>query len=420
MNISQFRNQPKLAPLTLLNLEGNTLILSQQTQNLCIVVPPLSGINSTFQVTLYSVGKDTKGADKIVMLRKAGAVTSAEYENISKYELLIRDLKDFAHNSELTIILRIDADFNAKLRPAASSVIRIQVQHKPDAPLQTMAPATNYQRWMTDILPDIENLKLHELAWPGTHNAGVDIAGADSPWDEQWGACQDDSFEWQLNQGARVFDLRIWDRTGQNNKPAHFWFYHSSLTANRDLIHFVSDVAAFLDENPDEILMFDIHETWDSIFDTFDLTAFINIIQPLLGRMIPPTAKDLTLSNIRKLHPGKSIIIAWDAFGDAAKYGFWPVIGHKWIGEDYISADELKDYIDEVMKNPPNGIWSLSAAAYSFWTGPIRLTAEEDCMKAPFVTGARPNIVNVDFFTDVGVVDRCIEYNKNLGSTRKI
>ena len=408
-------NGAELAPITFRNFEGGVLDLSQQSEHLTITPPPLSKLDANLMATLYCAGKNSEGKEVILTLRKTSIVTA---ETTTDYELPLSFLKNLAHNSELKIILRIDADCDNKLRPLNSSVTRIRIKSTSEKSSQVAETKADYKRWMTDILPDIANLTLKEIAWPGTHNAGVDMESTEFH-DELWGACQDDTIWWQIERGARVFDLRVKDvrRLGY---PDVFWFYHSSITGMRDVRDCVSEVKSFLENNPDEIVILAIHEMStfeDEIFRTED---FVSELSPLFDKLIPPSASNLTIAQIREQHPGKNIIIAGDVSNSFPNIGFWPKIPHSWIGQDIISEEELKDFIDKVMKDPPKDkLWSLSAAAYSWWTGPIRLSADDESMKAPFVEGAKPSIVNVDFFHDVGVVDRCIEYNKKLGNSRK-
>ena len=62
--------------------------------------------------------------------------------------------------------------------------------------------------WMTDLSYFLAPLKLHLLSLPSTHNSGMDkktVSGIE----EGWTACQNDTFLFQLLQGARVLDVRL-------------------------------------------------------------------------------------------------------------------------------------------------------------------------------------------------------------------
>jgi len=55
----------------------------------------------------------------------------------------------------------------------------------------------------------VKHLKIRDLILPLAHNAVVDQKGAGWP-DDWWGACLDDSFDYQLDNGIRALDLRVY------------------------------------------------------------------------------------------------------------------------------------------------------------------------------------------------------------------
>ncbi len=408
-----YDKQVKLEAITFRNLEGNVIDLSKRTENLSIIPPSLSDFSPGLKATLYCAGKDTKGKEVILKLQETSAVS---FETIKEHDLPISFLKNLQHNSVLKIILRIDSEGDTPY-PLDATATHIHVHQTPEKSTKKITPEVNYRHWMNEATPNIAHLRLDELAWPGTHNCGVDMESTEL-WDEEWGACQDDHWEWQFEHGARAFDVRIKDVTEETAGVDEFYFYHGTITGERELRDFCFYFGYKMPAG--EIAIIDIHEEIKDESGNFRRDLLFMLLQPLVKRMIPYSARNLTIAQIREQHPGKNLIIAGDISQSYPDSGFWPKITHKWIGQDIISEDELKDYIDEVMQDPPQQqIWSLSAAAYSWWTGPIRLTTDEECMKAPFVEGAKPSIVNVDFFTDVGVVGRCIDYNKKLGNSRK-
>ena len=99
----------------------------------------------------------------------------------------------------------------------------------------------NKQRWMSKV-PDIDRLKLIDLIWPGVHNAGMDkkapnydvIIG-------NWTTCQNDSFAWQLANGARAFDLRLGYRPG--TPKGEYYFHHNGYQSHRVLDELIDAVA---------------------------------------------------------------------------------------------------------------------------------------------------------------------------------
>jgi 1-phosphatidylinositol phosphodiesterase len=70
-----------------------------------------------------------------------------------------------------------------------------------------------------NIGPALKHLKIRDLILPLAHNAVVDQKGAGWPAD-WWGACLDDSFDYQLDNGIRALDLRVYrDGTKHRFEP---------------------------------------------------------------------------------------------------------------------------------------------------------------------------------------------------------
>ena len=70
------------------------------------------------------------------------------------------------------------------------------------------------QTWMSNTL-EIDQLKLTDIVWPGVHNAGMDKKAPNyDVVTGNWTACQNDTFSWQLANGARAFDIRLGHRAG--------------------------------------------------------------------------------------------------------------------------------------------------------------------------------------------------------------
>ncbi|MQT71377.1 hypothetical protein GHO43_25655, partial [Pseudomonas sp. FSL R10-0071] len=91
-------------------------------------------------------------------------------------------------------------------------------------------PDYNLSTWMTDLGIKLDKLKPHQLTLPSTHNAGMDKKGIGGPV-EGWIACQNDTFPFQIAQGARVFDLRVNARV-YNGTLSGFDFFHGPFSSN--------------------------------------------------------------------------------------------------------------------------------------------------------------------------------------------
>ncbi|MFY0729601.1 hypothetical protein [Pseudomonas sp. NFX15] len=298
----------------------------------------------------------------------------------------------------------------------------------PSEPIEATA---NYKRWMTDLV-GIEDMRLHELAIPGAHNSGVDMAGT---WGiaELLGACQNNSFHHQLNVGARYLDLRLDDtsylkQTG-SSAPEYKWTVQFEFThgqsgfysnAKRTLQNLVDIARIFSNENPGEFLILDIRKFRKNQPDSLE-KAFPHLT-PLKNLLIPNSAQDMTVGEIRLKFPGRNIILSFDHGSPkdwkpewVQKIDLWPTIRHIWSADD--SEQNIANLVANTMASPPQDLyWALSAATRSS-NGPIHLKADHPIRKLPFQEGKQNvKILMVDFLerpdTIASVTDACIALNR--------
>lgn len=275
-------------------------------------------------------------------------------------------------------------------------------------------PLVNYSRWMTDNAAAIANMKLHQLALPSAHNAGMDKSQLWGP-EELWAACQTKSFGFQLEAGARVLDLRLHDASYRKVEGNHYPTFHfkevfvfmHGIVKGRKLENCINEVRNFAINNPGEIIILDFHDYNKGNYAHDSVSRCLKYFNPILERLIPPSAQDLTIGEIRAQFPGKNIIIAW-AHGN----GFWGKLNHSWIGKNSVSENEIVDFCKSMMAEPLTNLWSLSATAYSN-SGPVAMNSShrlwgDTIFKPGHQTG---NIINVDFIERTGIVDRCIALN---------
>lgn len=282
-------------------------------------------------------------------------------------------------------------------------------------------PTVNYSRWMTDNAAALSGLRLDQLTLPSAHNSGMDMQDL---WgvDELMGACQDDTFSFQLNAGARVLDLRLYDRSYRKpngNHSGHWTFREEFIFTHgpfpgRKLADCISGVDSFTRNNPGEIVILDIHEYHLGKYPSNSVNRCLKYFDKIRDRLIPPSAHKMTIGEIRTQHPGKNIIIAWDRGN-----GFWGKIQHEWMGQNFISESEIVRFCKEKMEKPPaTGMWSLSAAAYSS-TGAIRMNSSKQVWQEIFRPGFQnANIINVDFIQQTGIIDKCIALNIERGKDK--
>lgn len=264
------------------------------------------------------------------------------------------------------------------------------------------------QDWMSNIT-DINQLTLGEIVWPGAHNAGMDIKAPDhGALVGIWLSCQNDSFAWQLENGARALDLRLfYDSTAT---PPEFGFHHNGERSGRTLDELISAVIAFLDKHPDEFILLDFHELGYAA-TTFDYVRFRALLVSRLGhRLIPCSSRDRTLGELKIASNKQRVILATPAKRELDDDYFWGRITHRWSREDIINEDELKTFISRTLAPLGYGttLWSLSATAYSIFTGPQRIKGSiDDWFDTDRDWISRCSIISVDFFDDSEIVRYC-------------
>lgn len=273
----------------------------------------------------------------------------------------------------------------------------------------------NTYQWMT-ATPAIDTLSLLELTLPGTHNAGSDWKASYpffSP-PRHWLACQHDTFYHQLHHGARVLDIRLayeQSAKGLGKFPLH----HEGHRNSRTLGNLLTDVNEFLEKYPDEFIVLDFHALDGA---NFDFAYFNQMIIHFLGaRIIPRRNHYLPLEQLKRINPQQRVVVAAQSHRDLNESVFTGKINHQWSGKNIINAQELQQYITEVMKDPPAywELWSLSATSYSALGGPVDIHAELNEWFDPDKSGwaQQCNIINVDFIEESRIVDFCRTANLN-------
>src|SRR5438128_402089 len=132
-----------------------------------------------------------------------------------------------------------------------------------------MATSHPHKKWMSETLY-MDNLSIGDVVWPGTHNAGVDYDFS-YPYltlGENWFVCQRGPFIQQLNEGARALDLRFYSNEHWVGVKK-FETFHGPATG-RSLSELIRTLNFFLDENPDEFILLDMHELMGTKRQSFD------------------------------------------------------------------------------------------------------------------------------------------------------
>ncbi|MFJ7314491.1 hypothetical protein ACIQVE_17375 [Pseudomonas sp. NPDC098747] len=384
--------------VTISNTNGNILDYDAKTSSPTATVHADIDTTSAARLWLHCEVTETDGTKKFFKLAEAAPIDITT-EVQPTFEIPSDELAKLADDTELTFILTVSAD-GSRDRQSISNARNTVV-------LRRRASVFNASRWMTDIGPDLECLKLHDVVMPMAHNAGVDQDGAGWPAD-QWAACQNHTFNHQLAHGIRALDLRLhW-------KGSRLMFQHGGYDAGRQLYQCIAQVADFVTRNPGEIVILNFHEL------TVDEWDFNRAFRGYTHLCIPSSARNMTIGQIRRRFPGRSIIVARNNPPDYC----WPKINSSWTGNDLNDQFQLRDHINKEMATFPKGrLYPIFACGYS-WLGPVRYNSNAAFWSAFFNklgTGnyrqaSVGNIIYCDFFEATGVVNRCIHSTRARAS----
>ncbi|WP_445178459.1 phospholipase [Pseudomonas sp. McL0111] len=264
------------------------------------------------------------------------------------------------------------------------------------------------QKWMSKVL-DIDQLKLTDIVWPGAHNSGMDKKASNyDVLSGNWTTCQNDSFAWQLENGARAFDIRLGFTPGLE-RPT-FYFHHNGYQSHRTLDELVEAVSAFLDRNPDEFIVLDFHQLGDGN-KPFDRKLLSELLLVRLGsRLIPFSHSTSTIAELKGSSSKRRIIMAAGYSSEQDNNYFWPQITHKWNRKVFTDTITLERHIQATLEDAPYDtfIWSLPATCYSLLGGPADIKRYINAWfhsSRDWVT--RCSIISTDFFDESEIVHYC-------------
>jgi 1-phosphatidylinositol phosphodiesterase len=266
----------------------------------------------------------------------------------------------------------------------------------------------NPRNWMSLVL-DIEKLKLTDLVWPGTHNSGMDKKAPNHKViPGHWTTCQSDSFAWQLNNGARAFDIRL-GYTAAPAQPA-FYFHHSGYQSRRTLDELVEALDIFLERNPEEFIVLDFHQLGDGDkpFDRKQLSDFL--LNCLGSRLIPFSDSMSTIAELKRASSKRRIVLAAHYSPEQDNNYFWPQIPHKWNRSVFTDSAALGRHIETCLDGAPyeSFIWSLPATCYSLLGGPADIKRHiNDWFHSSRDWVTRCSIISTDFFDESEIVRYC-------------
>ncbi|MFY0727466.1 phospholipase [Pseudomonas sp. NFX15] len=264
------------------------------------------------------------------------------------------------------------------------------------------------QTWMSTAL-DIDTLKLTDIVWPGVHNAGMD---KQSPHYDavigNWTACQNDTFSWQLANGARAFDIRLGYTAGADRSG--FYFHHNGYRSHRVLDDLIDALLLFLERNPDEFIVLDFHQLADGD-KPFDVKRLSDWLVRRLGlRAVLPGAALQTIGELKRASQHRRVILAAPAIAQLDGEFFWPRIAHKWRDNTFSDTAELHRFIAKTLEDAPyeTFLWSLSANTYSLLGGPGHIKRQiNDWFNTTGDWVTRCSIISTDFFDESDIVRYC-------------
>lgn len=390
-----------LLPPTVSDTENDVLNYNNLTTSPIVKVPPWIGINSQSKLWLHCECTYADGRGGVIELAEAVPVGDASDASTFSCELPLDELAKLGDNTNLVIILMVSNNGTIEKQSVSSIRYNLMFQH----PIALI----DYSRWMTNIGSSLEHLKIRDLILPLAHNAGVDQEGAGWPAD-WWAACQDDSFAYQLNNGIRALDLRLF-----YSGVLLYRFEHNGYHAGRRLEDCAKAVLNFSVWNPGEIVILDFHEV---SLGAQENIVFRDLLSIIGDRCIPSDAHDMTIKQIRSRYPGKNIVIAWSY----AHHLCWRKVHQTWTGRGDNNAGQISMHMQDIWSKPlPTGLWSMFACGYDAISGPIRYkpsaifwdrffsVAESGSYRQP----TRGNMIQIDFFAGTGAVERCINATRN-------
>ncbi|XP_063622190.1 PI-PLC X domain-containing protein 3 isoform X1 [Cydia splendana] len=298
--------------------------------------------------------------------------------------------------------------------------------------------------WMEDN-PEINKLRIGELALAGTHNAGawrfdteISTVSRDS-----FVLCQDRSIWAQLVHGIRYFDFRVAYYDFYPNEDDRYWLNHNLIRV-RPLVPLLKEIRAFLDSTK-EIVFLDAHHFPIGFYepDGSPIRAvhqgLIQLVQRELGPHVAfardfgtgagtrgPTVQSLLDADKRLLFSYVDNAIV------SENNWLWPILPHLWANTN--NPTELFTYLDQAIgavhqsnaRSPMHSAMAQTTPTVLdilFLRGSLRNNADavNRNVTQRLLTRWRQNanIVSTDFFLANDVVDVSIAISLERGRATK-
>ncbi len=309
----------------------------------------------------------------------------------------------------------------------------------PDNPLDGVLWDTHTHgfSWMERMDYVIADIPLRELAIPGTHESATydldrnrwaddgnitegewDKATKARPsWIERWATAQEEDIFAQLNDGIRYLDFRLFFLPEVNStffqQKEGYRAVHSLLGPR--LEDLLSQVRAYIDRNPREIVIIDFQQVFVQFGFRHD--ALQNTIVELLGEeiVIPYTVDGMERTLNELWESGQQVILLYPTNPFPLPPLFWPrdhALQSKWpnkqsgqgvmdvLADDVIgnSANDGKLWVVQAVQTPDFGgiLSNIDAIGKNNWRGYSSLKdvgADTDTFLAKWLDGWRGGIV---------------------------
>ncbi|XP_063381385.1 PI-PLC X domain-containing protein 3 isoform X1 [Cydia fagiglandana] len=298
--------------------------------------------------------------------------------------------------------------------------------------------------WMEDN-PEINKLRIGELALAGTHNAGawrfdteISTVSRDS-----FVLCQDRSIWAQLVHGIRYFDFRVAYYDFYPNEDDRYWLNHNLIRV-RPLVPLLKEIRAFLDSTK-EIVFLDAHHFPIGFYepDGSPIRAvhqgLIQLVQRELGPHVAVATDFGTGAGTRGptvqslLDADKRLLFSYvDNAIVSENNWLWPILPHLWANTN--NPTELFTYLDQAIaavhqsnaRSPMHSAMAQTTPTVLdilFLRGSLRDNADaiNRNVTQRLLTRWRQNanIVSSDFFLGNDVVDVSIAISLERGRATK-
>lgn len=214
------------------------------------------------------------------------------------------------------------------------------------------------EQWMSYISDEV---LVSEVVMPGAHDAGT--MGADKMWETQHS-----TIEAQLKAGVRYFDFRASVPISGNTGTYYFVHADSNMpvlgnACGQPVEESMKAVKAFIESNPQEILVLDFQHTWTA--SEQGLIELIESILPMDKVLSKKDAADptaVTFGQMREM--GKNVIVIYkDTSSDICDEHDWLYERSVYLQSDYAGdehrgdADTLKAQWEKYFEAKKDGVF---------------------------------------------------------------